>query len=403
MMTTTKIEKTDPRKDELARERLIVSRVAILMQQPFFGNIATRLTLQNADDWCPTAATDGRHLFYNSEFICKLKEKEVTFLVGHELLHVIYDHIGRRGTRDPDLSNIAADYAVNDSCVEYRLGEKITSVPLLYDPKYHGWAYEQIYDDLLSNCKKIDMDKLMKMVLDDHMEDSEDGSDPGTGSGSRPVLTAEERQQIKDEIKEAMLSAAQAVGVGNVPAGIKRLIDGLTESKMDWREILNQRVEAQIKNDFTYMKPSRRGWGCDAVLPSMKREPSVEATLALDMSGSIGVPQIKDFFGEIKGIVEQHASFNIGVLTFDTQCYNYQVFTEDNVDEIYNYEPQGGGGTSFDCIYDFLKEQEIEPKQLIIFTDMECHCWGDPDYCDTVWLAHKSNRVAPHGMTVKYE
>jgi predicted metal-dependent peptidase len=213
MTITAKKEKTgtitDPKIDALAREKLVVSRISMLLGQPFFGNIATRLELTNADDWCPTAATDGRKFYYNSEFINKLKDKEVVFLVGHELMHVIFDHIGRRGDHNPTLSNIAADYVVNDSCIEYRIGEKITTVPCLYDKKYHGWTYEEVYDDLYENAEKIDMDALADMLLDEHLDGKEEETDgDGKEGKGRPRLTAEERQQIRDEIKEAMFLLA---------------------------------------------------------------------------------------------------------------------------------------------------------------------------------------------------
>ena len=100
---------TDPKVDRDARERLITARIGLLLRHSFFGNLATRLQLVNADEWCSTAATDGLKFYYNSRFIMMLKPKEVEFLVGHEVLHVVYDHMGRRGTRDPQIWNIADD------------------------------------------------------------------------------------------------------------------------------------------------------------------------------------------------------------------------------------------------------------------------------------------------------
>ena len=92
---------TNPKVDAEAREKLITARIGLLLRAPFFGNLATRLTLINADAWCPTAATDGRKFYYNSEFIKKLPAKQVEFLFGHEVLHNVYDHLSRRGERDP--------------------------------------------------------------------------------------------------------------------------------------------------------------------------------------------------------------------------------------------------------------------------------------------------------------
>ena len=91
---------TDPKLDREVREMLVTARVGMLLRASFFGNLATRLKLVNADEWCATAATDGRHFYYNTRFIKMLKPKEIEFLFGHEVLHCVYDHFGRRGDRD---------------------------------------------------------------------------------------------------------------------------------------------------------------------------------------------------------------------------------------------------------------------------------------------------------------
>jgi len=137
---------TDPRTDAAAREKLTTARIGLLLKAPFFGQLATRMTLTNADEWCGTAATDGRKFYYNSEFVNRMPLKQLEFLVGHEILHAVYDHMGRRGDRMPRLSNIAADYCVNQDLVEQRIGEKISVVPILFDNKFRGWSYEEVYE-----------------------------------------------------------------------------------------------------------------------------------------------------------------------------------------------------------------------------------------------------------------
>ena len=105
-------------------ERIITARVGLLLRHPFFGNMATRLKIQAADDWLPTAAVDGRHLFYNTQFFNAMDNKEVEFVLAHEILHMVYDHLGRRDERNPMLYNIAADYIVNNLLVDDRIGTK---------------------------------------------------------------------------------------------------------------------------------------------------------------------------------------------------------------------------------------------------------------------------------------
>jgi predicted metal-dependent peptidase len=403
---------TDPKLDREVREKLITARVGLLLKASFFGNLATRLKLVNADEWCTTAATDGRNFYYNSRFIDMLRPKEVEFLFGHEVLHCVYDHMGRRGERDPVLSNIAADYCVNADLIKHRVGEKITTVPCLFDPKYDGMSYEEVYDKLYENAEKIDLGKLIEQLLDDHLDgegdDSEgegEGDKDGKGKG-RPKLSAEEKQAIKDEIKEAMLAAAQTVdGAGNLPAGVRRIIQDLTEPKMNWRELLRMQLESTMKSDFTWMRASRRGWHMDAVMPGMQTEPMIDIAVFLDASGSISSTMLKDFLGEVGGIMEQFPAYRIHVVTFDTEAYNPRQYDSENLDDIGDYEVQGGGGTDFDAIFRYLKDNEIEPKRLVVFTDgYPFGSWGDENYADTVWVLHGTTTIVPPwGQYAYYE
>ena len=81
-------------------EKLTTARVGLLLKTPFFGNMATRMKIINADDWCQTAATDGRNFYYNTEFVKKLSTKKLEFLFAHEIGHCVFDHFGRAGRTD---------------------------------------------------------------------------------------------------------------------------------------------------------------------------------------------------------------------------------------------------------------------------------------------------------------
>ena len=404
---------TDPKLDREIREKLITARVGLLLRASFFGNLATRLKLVNADEWCTTAATDGRNFYYNSRFIDMLKPKEVEFLFGHEVLHCVYDHFGRKGDRDHQLFNIANDYCVNADLKKHRVGEFITTVPCLFDAKYDGMSSEEVYDILYENAEKIDIGSLIDKMLDEHLDGEGDDGDgekdengqPKNGKG-RPKLSAEERQQIKDEIKEAVLAAAAASdGAGNLPAGVRRIIEDMTAPKMNWRELLRMQLESTIKSDYTWMRSSRKGWHLDAVMPGMKFDPMIDIAVSIDASGSMGDKMLKDFLAEVAGIMEQFPAYRIHVLSFDTQVYNPQQFDSENLDDITGYEIMGGGGTDFDCVFNYFKENEIEPKRHIMFTDgYPCGSWGDSNYCDTVFIMHGTTSIVPpFGQFAYYE
>ncbi len=399
---------TNPETDKKAIEKLITARIGLLLKAPFFGNLATRLVLRNADDWLETLATDGKYFYYNSEFVNKMSVKQTEFGFGHEVLHNVYDHMGRRGDRIPQLFNIAADYCVNQDLIDQKIGEKITVVQILLDSKYKGMCAEEVYDLLYKNAEKINISGLGEMVLDEHLDGDGEG-DSGDGEGKskgRPRLSDEEKRQIRDEIKEAVLSAAQACGAGNLPAGVKRMLTDMTEPKMNWRELLQQQIESTIKADYTWMKPSRRSWHMDAILPGQNNADMIDICVPVDLSGSITDKQCKAFFREIHGIMQMYQeAFKVHVWTFDTEVYNPVIFTQDNLYDILEYVPQGGGGTTFEANWEFMKENDIVPKKFIMFTDMyPCQGWGDPDYCDTLFIAHGTKTIeAPFGVTAYYE
>lgn len=391
----------DAKLDRDVREKLVTARVGMLLRASFFGNLATRLKLVNADEWLSTAATDGRHFYYNSRFVDMLKPKEIEFLFGHEVLHCVYDHFGRRGDRDPQLWNIANDYCVNSDLKKHRIGEFITSVPCLYDAKYDGKSSEEVYDDLYENAEKIDIDTMIDRLLDEHIDGESDNGNGSqsdqNGSAKGPAkLSDQERAKIRDEIKEAMLNAAQTCDAGNLPAGVKRLIQNLTEPKMNWRELLRMQLESTIKSDYTWLRSSRKGWHVDAVMPGMRNTDAIDIAIAIDMSGSITTEQGRDFLSEIKGIMEAFDSYRIHVFCFDTEVYNCQQYDSDNLESIEEYDLRGGGGTDFDCIFRYLKDADIEPKRLVVFTDgYPCGSWGDENYCDTVWIIHGDKNPSP--------
>jgi predicted metal-dependent peptidase len=392
-------------------DKLTTARVGLLLKAPFFGNMATRMLLIDASEWCPTAATNGRNFYYNKKFIEKLSVKKLEFLFGHEICHCVFDHFGRVGSRDRQLSNIAQDFAVNQILVDERIGEKITEVKICYDPKYRGKAWEEIYDELYEKAEKIPMDQLLKSLgelLDEHI--NEDGSGPGKegegdGKGGKPGMSKEDAQKIRDEIKEAMIQSAAAAGAGKVPAGIQRLIKDMTEPKISWRDLVRQEIQSIVRNDYSFTRPNRKSMHSGAILPGMKEATTIDIGISIDMSGSIGMEDASVFLSEVKGIVDQYEDFKINLWCFDTEIYNHKEFSQDNSEELFEYEPQGGGGTDFEVNWTFMEENGIRPKKFIMFTDgYPCGGWGDEDYCDTIFIV-KGNETAeaPFGQTVIYE
>ena len=386
-------------------EKLTTARISLLLKKPFFGNMATRLKLKETPG-LPTAATDGRHLYYNADFIDALDVKQVEFLICHEVLHVAFEHMLRRGDRDPQGWNVAADYAINTIIINEGIGKEPTGdMAPLYDPQYDGLSAEQIYDKL------SDLQKQQK-TLDVHLDldkgeatiEDKDGKKHKIKIGQG--MSKSEQDQLKDEIKASLIQSAKATSNGacNIPSGLERLITDITAPKMDWRQMLRATIKSQIKNNYTWTRPSRKMYSTNAVLPGLDVDNELDVCVAIDTSGSIDNKMLNDFLSEINGIKDEFDDYKIRVWCFDTEVHADETFETWDGKEIQDYQPGGYGGTDISVNWKYMQDEGFRPQSLVVFTDGETwDRWGDADYCDTLWVIHGGNHIKPpFGQTVYY-
>ncbi len=413
-----------------------VARVKLLFNQPFFGNIATRLELVDASKWCKSFATDAKHFFYNREYIKSLTQDELMFVFGHVVMHCALEHIGRGRDKDKQIWDIATDYVVNYTLVKAKLGDMPKGG--LYDAKYNDeMSAEEVYR-LLSEEKQKNPNAFKGMKsMDQHLaldgtDTDEDGNpistkevqgggkDPngnpiaGTETGvdytkGAPTYTEDQLTSLRNDMRVAIISSSQ-VNTGNTPAAIQRMINEFTSPTIDWRELLTTAIQSCIRDDYTFNRPSRRSWNTEGetiasvIMPGSKNMETIDICISLDTSGSIGDRKFARFLSEVRGIVEQYTDYRLHVWCIDAAIYNPQVFTPNNIDELDSYKLFGGGGNDFPLNWTFMQENEIEPELLVVFSDgYPCGSWGDPDYCDTIFVIENDwdkNIVAPFGRTV---
>jgi predicted metal-dependent peptidase len=381
--------------DEI-EEKLTRARISLLLQQPFWGTLATRLILKDArdDPRIKTASTDGRYFYFNPEFIKKLNKEETKWIFGHIVEHNVYDHMGRRGGRKRGAWGAACDFVVNQELFDHNIGrmpdQKLLppGMNVYFDPQYKGKFAEEVYELLAKEPNRE------WTGIDFHMdpEDSE--------------LSEEEQSILRDEMRNAVMEAAKAAG-GNTPAGIRRMLKDLTEPQMDWRQLLEMKLQSMFKSDFTWSRCSRKSQAYGIFLPGQDEGTRVEAAVALDASASMTEAMLRDQLSEVKGIMQQFTDFKLHVWTFDTEVHNPVVFTPDTLDEIDYYEVKGGGGTVFECNWEYMAKNDITPERFIMFTDgYPNRGWGIPEFCDTLFVIHGDphHRItAPFGMTAWYE
>ena len=142
----------------------------------------------------------------------------------------------------------------------------------------------------------------------------------------------------------------------------------------------------------------------DAILPGMNPGEEIDIAVAVDTSGSISQKMLMDFLSEVQGCMESFTAYKIHLFCFDTNVHNPKDFSSDDITDICEYELGGFGGTDFTCIFEHLKHNEIEPERLVVFSDgYPWDSWGDPDYCDTLWILHGTTTIeGPFGTTTYY-
>jgi len=88
-------------------KRLSKAKTSLILEHPFIGSVALNMPMTLSDE-VPTAATNGKRVLYNPEFIEPLTDEELKFLVAHECMHPMLEHNYRRNGRDPKKWNKAA-------------------------------------------------------------------------------------------------------------------------------------------------------------------------------------------------------------------------------------------------------------------------------------------------------
>jgi hypothetical protein len=120
----------------------------------FFAELAYKLKIvYTRHPEIQTAAVDGVHLFINPDFFAPLTEKQIVFILCHEVLHCALLHFSRMAGRDPQQWNIAGDYEINLMLADDGIISKAeieNDLQGLIDDKYKGMNAEQIYIEIAS-------------------------------------------------------------------------------------------------------------------------------------------------------------------------------------------------------------------------------------------------------------
>lgn len=360
-------------------------------------------------DDIPTACTNGRDEMYGREFVKKLRDNELAFVVLHEAMHKAYRHLTtwkKLHDENHTLANAACDYVINlelrdldpegrfISMPVFREGENRGKVMGLIDEKYRGLNSKQVFDLLKEEYGK------------DGGGGVGDGFDEHDWDGAQN-LSEEEKEKLARDIDQAMrqgLMAQQKIA-GQGTGGMSRDLAELMQPKIDWREVLREFVKTtcRARDASSWRRVNRRFLSGDTYMPSLIGERVGHLVVAVDTSGSVGVNELKEFLSEVKGIAEEVNPEKVDLLYWDSSIAGHEEYTDTNVANIItSTKPRGGGGTSPSCITKYLEEKHIEPECCIVLTDGHVgNDWGGNWPSPVLWVIVGGNDVmAAKGKTV---
>lgn len=356
------------------QSRLLKARIRLSLRQPFLATALMRLPIRDVTgmSWCRTMATDGYHIFFNSEWVNKITESELRGVLAHELMHVLFNHSTRCGNRDPETWNVACDYAINLLLVEQ--GFALPAGGLM-DRGFVGLPAEEIYSHLLNNdhhrgagfTRPIDDESDTPGVLINAAGDILAPDDPRViGVVGNGDLDAQERYDLVATLR----SEAQEKLQGNSSAWFRSECESANFGRIDWRSLLRQWLFDRIRTDWSLWPPSKKHIHRGLIFPSIGVEAPGRLIFAVDTSGSMTNDDLALIFSEIRSFRETFPC-KLTVLQADTDVRSIVDFEEmDGTELPQKIDIAGRGGTDFRPVFDWVERNATGfPSALVYATD----------------------------------
>lgn len=368
--------------------RLAKAKIAIMTKSAFFSSVMLSLPLIETEE-VPTLATDGECILYNKAFLEELDTKYWASALLHEVIHAALEHSMRRGTRDAQLWNVAADYWDNYTLIQ--MGFPVHTAWLRNDALAADKSVELIYKELMQQGAE-QRNKAMEQARNSPM--AGDVQPPPTGAEGED-RTAEIKEKMQRIMARAAREAKAAKEFGKLPAELQRMINDTIAPKLSWKEVLRNFISERMRDGTTWSKRNRRY--AEFYLPAHESLGVSNVLIAIDTSGSINNKQLSEFMREVNAIREDVKPRTTTVVSCDTRIHNPQVFSA--YEEI-NYKPVGGGGTAFNPVWKYAADLIEQPKIIIYFTD-GYGSFGEQPEQPVLWIMY-SQLTAPFGETVRF-
>jgi predicted metal-dependent peptidase len=373
-------------------KKLDSAKSYLIFHQPFFAVPLLRLRLA-ATSQMPTAATDGRAIYYNPEFIDSLSLEETIFILAHEVLHVVLAHHLRRGTRNHKAWNAAADYVIN--LILEKAGFTIAD-NVLHDPRFEGWSTEQVYRLLVQTAEQTLADQKQQAgsgqaTLEDLIPEGAGGQVLDMKSEDGSELSQAERTRVEDELTVTLEQARRADAMfrsdEQLRTAIARAVAQSRSPGFDARAELWDFVTATLgaRDDYSWTRPNPRFLPMSLYLPSLAATFALrDVVVAIDTSGSISPHVLSFMAGAVDDLLAAYPETLLHVVYCDKVVQATEEITVSDCPVSFR-NAKGGGGTRFSPVFEWVKERGLNPAVLLYLTDLLGDAPEEPGY-PVLWL-----------------
>jgi len=397
-----------PKKPDTLK-RLIAARAVLLLDSPMWGVPALRLQPLE-DPSCDTAWVDGVRIGYNPTFVDQCTPAELKFLWAHEVWHCAMGHPWRRGGRDPEEWNEAADRAINpvlrDAGFTLPKGvlEELT-------PEHNGKSAEWIHARMPKPPKTPEGGSGGGEGggEDDSQQQSPTGQQgpeqdqKGKPAPSKPSWKdfgevrdapkpAEGQEGPSEEDWRQIVQQAAAIQrarqAGKFPAGMERAAEEAAKSRIDWRPALHRFAQEVTRADYSWARPNPRYALHGLYMPGMRSEEVGAIAVTIDTSGSVDEVMLGQFEKEIQAVVEEVRPRRVFVLSADAKVHRVEEFTRDDIVKLH---PSGGGGTDFRPAFQELEKLDEPVVCMIYLTDLYGTFPGEDPGIPTLWVTPRDD------------
>ncbi len=342
----------------------------------------------------PTAATNGKWVKFNPEFVAGLNEKQVRFLVLHELMHVAFRHMKvymNLSQENPRLANIATDAFINTTLM-HEDPENLEFIEKCVpaEDRWVGKSALEIYIELLQEQGGQE-------------QGGQEQGGQGQGHDSHDWDSADEvdgddlQKQVDRAIRQGKMMADKMSGK---TSGV---IGDLLKVKQDWRTLLAEFINDTCNGagESTWARQDRRFLHSGTYMPGSVSEQVGELVIGFDTSGScFGSDEMTLFVSHVAAIIEQVRPAKVHVAYVDTSVAGFQTF-EDGQFAVASMKPEGGGGTNLPVLWGYLARNRIDPVACVFLTDGKTD-FGTPPNFPVLW-AMTTDTTAPYGTNVRIE